>query len=218
MGTTLNLDGNAVTVVGIAPPEFSATSLTKTPADFWMPLATEPLIESGVAVLKEPNMHWLYVMGRLKPGVSAAQVEAKATLELQRAQQPGRHDHGRRKRSQQDREAKDLHDTGRGRGKQFGKADATPLLRLLSATAGMVLLIACANIANLLLARGAARKSQIAVRLALGARRGRLARSLLQKVSCLPFSAGRPGWAWRFWRLAVSWPSPSAERNTFPSS
>ena len=193
VGTTLTFDGNAVTVVGIAPPDFFGDRLTKTPADFWMPLATEPLIESGIAVLKQPNMHWLYVIGRLKPGVSPAQVEAKATLELQQwlsspegATSVGEND--RSKIAQQ----KTYMIPAAG-GVNSLESEATPLLRLLSATAGLVLLIACANIANLLLARGAARKSQIAVRLALGARRWRLVRQLITESVLLAVLGGAAG-------------------------
>ena len=193
VGTTLTFDGNAFTVIGIAPPDFFGDRLTDTPADFWLPLATEPLVETGIAVLKEPEMHWLYVMGRLKPGVSPAQVEAKATLELQQwlSSPEGVKTVGENDRSKIAKQKTYMMPAAGG--VNSFESEATPLLRLMSATAGLVLLIACANIANLLLARGAARKSQIAVRLALGARRWRLARQLVTESILLAVLGGAAG-------------------------
>jgi predicted permease len=193
VGSTLNFDGKAVTVVGIGPPDFFGDRLTATPADFWMPLATELLMEPAVAVLKAPPMHWLYVMGRLKPGVSPAQVEAKVNLELQQwlNSPQGATTIGEDDRSKIARQ-KTYMMPGAG-GVNSLQSDAAPLLRLLSATAALVLLIACANIANLLLARGTARKSQIAIRLALGARRWRLARQLVTESVLLGVLGGAAG-------------------------
>ena len=193
VGTTFTFDGNAVTVVGIAPPDFFGDRLTETPADFWMPLAAEPLIEQGIAVLKAPDMHWLYVMGRLKPGVSPVPVQAKVNPQLQQwlnsaEGQTTVGEHDRSKIAKQ----KTYMMPAAGGVNSF-ESEATPLLRLLSATAGLVLLIACANIANLLLARGAARKPQIAVRLALGARRSRLMRQLVTESVLLAVLGGAAG-------------------------
>jgi predicted permease len=193
VGTTLTFDGNPITVVGIAPPDFFGDRLTDTPADFWMPLATEPLIEGATAVLKSPQMHWLYVMGRLTPGVSPGQVQAKVALELQQwlNSPEGATTVGEDDRSKIAKQKTYMMPAAGGVNSL--ENDATPLLRLLSATAGLVLLIACANIANLLLARGAARKSQIAIRLALGARRWRLARQLVTESVLLAVLGGAAG-------------------------
>ncbi len=193
VGSTLTFNAEAVTVVGIASPEFFGDRLTATPADFWMPLAAEPALEPAVNVLKAPQMHWLYVMGRLKPGVSPAQVQAKINLELQQwlnspqgATTIGEDDHSKISKQK-------TYMMPGGGGVNSLQSDAAPLLRLLSATAGLVLLIACANIANLLLARGTARKAQIAIRLALGARRWRLARQLVTESVLLATLGGAAG-------------------------
>jgi len=193
VGTTLTFDGNAFTIVGIAPPAFFGDRLTDTPADFWMPLSTEPMQEKAIAVLKSPQMHWLYVMGRLKHGASPSQVEAKVTLELQQwlNSPEGATTIGEDDRSKIAKQK--THMMPAAGGVNGFESQATPLLRLLSATAGLVLLIACANIANLLLARGAARKAQIAVRLALGARRWRLARQLVTESVLLAVVGGAAG-------------------------
>jgi predicted permease len=193
VGSTFSINGNHFTVVGIAAPQFFGDRLTETPADFWVPLATEPMESAALSFLKKPNMHWLFLMGRLKPGVSPAQVEAKVTVELQQwlSSAEGTStvgDYDRSKIAQQKvlmlpaagGVASMAHDTQKG-------------LRLLMALSGLVLLIACANIANLLLARGAARKLQTSVRLALGARRGRLIRQLLTESVALAVLGGLAG-------------------------
>lgn len=154
VGSTFTLNGTHFTVVGIAAPEFYGDRLSETPPDFWLPLATEPVVRGAQSFLKQADVHWLYLMGRLKPGASPAQVEAKVTTELQQwlnspegASTVGDFDHSRI-----------------GKQKMLVLASAGGVaslasntekgLRLLMALSGVVLLIACANVANLLLARG----------------------------------------------------------------
>jgi predicted permease len=193
VGTTLTFNGNAFTIVGITPPSFYGDRLTESPPDFWLPLATEPLQAGATSVLKFPNMHWLYLIGRLKPGAAPAKVEAKVTLELQQwlNSAEGTATVGESDRSKIAKQRTFMLPSAVGVNSL--EHDSRDLLRLLSATAGLVLLITCANIANLLLARGAARKPQIAVRLALGARRWRLIRQLLTESVLLSVLGGAAG-------------------------
>jgi len=193
VGSTFSINGAHFTVVGIVAPQFFGDRLTQTPPDFWMPLATEPVESGAQSFLKKADIHWLYLMGRLKPGVSPALVESKVAAQLQQwlnspegASTVGDFDP---KRIAQQKilmlpsaggVASIAHDSEKG-------------LRLLMALSGLVLLIACANIANLLLARGAARKLQTSVRLALGARRGRLVRQLLTESVTLAVLGGTAG-------------------------
>jgi len=83
VGSTVAIDGIHVTVVGIAAAEFFGDRLTDTPPDFWLPLAIEPAMHGETSLLDHDDLHWLYLMGRLKPGISPAQVQSKVTVELQ---------------------------------------------------------------------------------------------------------------------------------------
>jgi len=193
VGSTVALNGFHFTVVGVAAAEFFGDRLTDSPPDFWLPLSLEPAVKGETSMLNSPSMHWLYVMGRLKPGVSAAQVQSKVTVELQQwlNSAEGTSTVGDIDRSKIAKQ-KALMLPGGG-GVATLARDSAKGLRLLMALSGLVLLIACANIANLLLARGAARKMQTSVRLALGARRSRLVRQLLTESVMLAIVGGLVG-------------------------
>ena len=195
VGSTVAIDGIHVTVVGIAAAEFFGDRLTDTPPDFWLPLAIEPAMHGETSFLDHDDLHWLYLMGRLKPGVSPAQVQSKVTVELQQWLNSGE---GASTIADGDRsrivKQKVLMIPSAGGVGDMAR-DTEKGLRLLMALSGLVLLIACANIANLLLARGAARKLQTSVRLALGARRTRLVRQMLTESVLLAVIGGAAGLA-----------------------
>jgi predicted permease len=195
VGSTVAIDGIHVTVVGIAPAEFFGDRLTETPPDFWLPLAIEPAMHGKTSFLDHADLHWLYLMGRLKPGVSPAQVQSKVTVELQQWLNSGEGAStiGDGDRSRIAKQKVLMIPSAGGVGEMA--RDSEKGLRLLMALSGLVLLIACANIANLLLARGAARKLQTSVRLALGARRLRLIRQLLTESVLLAIVGGAAGLA-----------------------
>jgi predicted permease len=193
VGSTFVINGSPFTVIGISQAGFFGDRLTENPPDFWMPISLEPVVSGATSFLDHPNIHWLYVMGRLKPGASPAQVQSKVSVELQQwlnsdegASTVGAHD-----RSDISKQ-KVLMIPAAG-GVSTLADEAGKGLRLLMTVSGLVLLIACANIANLLLARGTARKSQTAVRLALGARRSRLIRQLLTESVLLAMIGGAVG-------------------------
>ena len=193
IGATFLIDGELFTIAGIAPPGFFGDRLRDDPPEFFFPLASEPLLEGQNSLLYVKNEHWLYLIGRLRPNAQPAQVEAQLTGEL---------------RQWLPNEASSLPQYEREKiPKAFlklgpGGAGITDLrdmseagLYLLLAASALVLLIACANLANLLMARSTARRQQTAVQLALGATRGRLVRTLLTESTLLSCVGGAAGLA-----------------------
>ena len=185
VGATLVIEGNAFTVAGVTPPGFFGETLQANPPDLWLPLQQEPLISgSQTSLLRQPISAWLRVIGRLRPEATIVGMDARLTGLLR---QWMRHEAGypsnwmaeiERTLPQQ---AITVVPAGAGVGvmkEQYGRS-----LQILLGVCALVLLIACANVANLLLARAAARRGQTAVRLAMGAsRRQILTEALVESV------------------------------------
>jgi predicted permease len=195
IGTTLNIDQVPYTVVGIAPPGFFGDQLRPDPPGFWMPLSTEVAHHGQNAILNNPGMHWLYIIGRLKPGAKPASVQSEATVQLQQwlSARPDLTTHDRAQLGKQH-----IVVVPAGGGVENMEQDAGAGLRLLMTISGLVLLIACANIANLLLARGAATRFETAIRVALGAPRRRLIRQIITESVLLAVLGGLAGLAVAF--------------------
>ena len=175
VGSTLLIEGNAFTVAGVTPPGFFGETLRADPPDLWVPLEHEPLIVGETSLLRQPVSAWLRVIGRLRPGATTDGMEARLTILLR---QWMRTEAGYPSNWMPEIErslpeqAIAVVPAGAGVGvmkEQYGRS-----LRILLAVCGLVLLIACANVANLLLARAVAQRSQTAVRLAVGASRRRI--------------------------------------------
>ncbi len=190
IGASFSIDTAPFSVAGIAPPGFFGDTLRSDPPDFWIPLAAEASLGRKNSLLNDPAQHWLYSIGRLKPDAQPSQVQSQLTVELQQwlssqADIPTQY-----------REAiprQHIQLTPAGDGVTTMRDDYMDGLRLLMAVSGLVLLIACANIANLLLARGTTRRQETAMRVALGAPRWRLIRQLLVESVLLSFIGGAAG-------------------------
>jgi len=190
VGATFTINMIPYTVVGVAPPGFFGDQLRPDPPDFWLPLATEPALSGQNSVLNNPRLHWLYIIGRLKPGTRPASVQSKVTVALQQwlSTQPDLTPHDRSELGKQR-----IVVTPGGGGVANLQQQTAAGLRLLMTISGLVLLIACANIANLLLARGAATRFETAIRVALGAPRHRLIREVMAESILLGVLGGLAG-------------------------
>ncbi len=185
VGSTFMLEGHPFTVIGVAPPGFFGETLRSDPPDLWVPLQQEPILRGkDSALLPQSVSAWLRVIGRLKPGANVNGMSARLTELLHRWMLT---DSGypanwmadvKRMIPQQV-----INVVPAGAGVAVMKEDYGRSLEILLAVCGLVLLIACANVANLLLARAAGRRGQTAVRLAIGAsRRQIVSQALLESV------------------------------------
>jgi len=197
VGSTYQINGRAFTIVGVAPAGFlGATIVDWGMPDFWLPLATEPLLLGRTARIKNPRFDWLDLIGRVRPETNTRALEAQLQSEL--------HDwlasHLADMTPQENAvwQKQTLRLTPGNAGFSRLEKDYGEGLRLLMITACCVLLVACANIANLLLARGLKNRQQAAVRVALGASRGRLIRNALIESITLSLIGGAAG-------VAVAW-------------
>jgi putative ABC transport system permease protein len=192
VGAAYQINGQPYTIIGVAAPGFYGAKLSGWGMpDIWIPLNTEPQLEGTQSRLKMPSQHWLDIIGRVKPGTDPKQIEAKLRVELHDWQ--ASHVQDMVPQEKEVWQQQKLFLTPGGAGVAAMKEDYGDGLKLLLYAAGCVLLVACANIANLLLARGLRNRQQTAVRTALGASKGRLIRAALVESLCLSLLGGALG-------------------------
>jgi predicted permease len=191
VGSTIFIQTHPVTVIGVAPPGFFGDRVADYPPDFWLPIQSEPYLRGTSSILHHGDSHWLYLVGRLPAGQSIPALQSKISATLRQwlltrtvliengggSVIPKMH----------------VVLTPGGGGIQSLQDYSGAGLRLLMILSSIVLLIACANIANLLLARATTRRSEIAVRMAIGAARRHLIRQIVTEsviLSCIGGLAG----------------------------
>jgi len=197
IGKTVTLGSTVYTIIGVTSRGFFGTTVGESP-NLWIPLSMEKQVSPGWNGLDNKSFQSLYILGRLKPGVSVGQAQANVNL---LARQIWREFAGSTltQREQEDLQHAQIELTPAARGLPRLRREASLPLQILMAVVGLVLLIACANIANLLLARATAREREIAVRMSLGAGRTRLIRQMLTETVLLAVAGGALGVALASW-------------------
>jgi predicted permease len=196
VGSTFYMQGQPLTVVGIAPPKFFGDRVDSDPPAFWIPLSAEPVFNRDNSILHLADANWLYALGRVKPGVSVVALQSKlsATLRQFMATRPAYTGNGASALIPKQHVVL----AAAGGGVQNLQQETGSGLRLLMLISGLVLLVACANVANLMLARATTRRQEISVRVALGAARTRLIRQMLTESVVLGCAGGLVGLALAF--------------------
>jgi predicted permease len=195
VGRSILLNGADVTVIGVAPQGFHGV-LAGYDLDLWVPVTLQPILQNGNNRLIDRDSRFLQGTARLKPGVTLAQADAEMRALARNVSEA----HG---------ESPVTAAAVRLMRERFGGVTFYPLFSGLLGVTALVLLIACANVANLLLARASARQKEIAIRLALGASRWRIVRQLLIESLMLSLLGGIAGLLFAFWAkdlLAVFMP------------
>jgi len=194
VGATFIVEGHAFTVIGVAPPGFFGETLRSDPPDMWIPVQQEPLIDGEGELLHQSVSAWLRMIGRLRPGASTAGMAPRLTGVLR---QWMRNDSGYPSNWMPDiirmLPKQFVNVVPAGAGVAEMKEEYGRSLQILLSVCGSVLLIACANVANLLLARSVARRGQTAVRLAVGATRSQIVMQALTESVLLAVGGGIAG-------------------------
>jgi predicted permease len=190
IGSVFDIDGKPFTVVGITPPGFFGDSLRTSPPDLFLPLNTEPYVQSD-ADLNKVDTHWLELIGRIQPGANPASLEAEMRVELKQWLRSHWSDMSANDRARFPEQT--LYLTPGGAGITTIREHYEHWLLILMMISGFVLLIVCANVANLMLVRGMERRRETSLSVALGAQTSRILRQPLTESILLSLFGGAAG-------------------------
>jgi predicted permease len=194
VGSAFVVEGHPMTVIGVAPAGFFGETLESDPPDIWVPLQQEPMMNAEGSLLRQPVSAWLRMIGRLRPGASTDGMAPRLTGVLRQWLQ---NDSGYPSNWMPDvirlLPKQVLNVVPAGAGVAVMKEEYGRSLQILLSVCGLVLLIACSNVANLLLARGVARRGQTAVRLAVGATPRQIVMQALTESVLLAIGGGIVG-------------------------
>ncbi|TAN23150.1 MAG: ABC transporter permease [Acidobacteria bacterium] len=197
VGSTISIKAHPFTVVGVAPPGFYGARMSAAPPAVWLPLQAQPVIwgqtDPATTLLNLPSANWLYPIGRVRPGTNIKAVQAKLSAALRHwlAAQPSYTANGGASIIPKQHVVV----VPAAGGVQNLQQESGAGLKLLLALVGVLLLIACANVANMMLARATTRRGEIALRMALGESRARLLRRMLTESVLLACMGGLAGLA-----------------------
>jgi predicted permease len=190
IGRVFDMNEKPVTVVGITPPGFFGDTLRNNPPDFFLPLNTEPFVQVD-ADLNKYDTHWLELIGRIQPGANPASIEAEMRVELK--QWLGSHWGEMSANDRAKLPSQTLYLSPGGAGISSMREQYEHWLLILMTVSGFVLLIVCANVANLMLVRGMERRRQTSLSMALGAQTSRVVRQPLTESILLSLFGGVAG-------------------------
>jgi predicted permease len=190
VGGAFNINDKPFIVVGITPPGFFGDSLRNTPPDFFLPLNTEPFVQTD-ADLNKVDTHWLELIGRIQPGATRASIEAEMRVELKQWLRSHWGEMSANERAKFPNQT--LYLSPGGGGITSMREQYEHWLLILMTVSGFVLLIVCANVANLMLVRGMERRRQISLSMALGAQTSRVVSQPLIESILLSLFGGAAG-------------------------
>ena len=198
VGSTLVVEGHPFTVIGVAAQGYFGEAVRAFPPDIWIPLQQEPMIAGGGSLLHQSISPWLFVIGRLRRDASITGIDPRLTETLRQwIQYDGGYPSNWMPDIIRGLPKQTIRVVPAGAGIGLGgvsvKEQYGPSLQILLAICGLVLIIACANVANLLLARAVARRAQTAVRLAIGATRRQIVVEALTESVLLAVAGGLAG-------------------------